>query len=120
MDQLTHAWNEFWTFFREGLNHVNPVQVGVIALLGAMATNSFVGLFIAAALSVVIHVLVSTLLPVLIDHKDFVAPVMDSAFWHYATSLFVLYLVVIGVLFLVKMLVQRPPHRPQISNMSRH
>jgi hypothetical protein len=52
------------------------------------------------------------LLPVLINHKDFVAPVMDSAFWHYALSLFILYFVGIGILFLIKMLVQNRPHSP--------
>jgi len=110
MDTLAHYWNDFWTFFREGLNGVNPIQALVIALLGAIATSSFFGLFVAAALAVVIHLLVNALLPVLINHKDFVAPVMDNAFWHYALSLFVLYFVAIGVLFLIKMLMQ---HRPR-------
>jgi hypothetical protein len=116
MDTLAHYWNEFWVYFREGLNNVNPIQALVIALLGAMATSSFVGLFIAAALSVVIHLLVNALLPVLINHKDFVAPVMDNAFWHYALSLFILYFVGIGILFLIKMLVQHRP-RPHVSNL---
>ena len=116
MDQLTHYWNEFWVYFREGLAGVNPIQALVIGLLGAMATNSFIGLFIAAALSVVIHLLVNALIPVMIDHKDFVAPVMDNAFWHFALSLFVLYLVGIGVLYLIKLAVQRRP-RPHVTNM---
>ncbi len=107
MDMLSHYWNEFWTFFREGLNHVNPIQAGVIILLGVLAVNSFVGLFIAAALSVVIHVLVSTLIPVLFNHAAFAPPKMDPAFWHYALTLYILYFVAIGVLFLVKLLVQR-------------
>src|SRR6185312_8276385 len=84
MDTVAHYWNEFWTFFREGLNQVNPIQAAIIALLGMMAVSSIVGLFIGAALSVVIHIIVSTLLPVLIDHKEFAAPKMDDAFWHYA------------------------------------
>lgn len=116
MDTLANYWNEFWAFFREGLNSVNPIQALVIALLGAMATSSFIGLFVAAALAVVIHLLVSALLPVLIDHKDFIAPVMDNAFWHYALSLFILYFVGIGILFLIKMLVQRRPHS-HVSNL---
>jgi hypothetical protein len=107
MDTLTHYWNEFWAFFHEGLNNVNPIQAAVITLLGVMAVNSFVGLFIAAALSVVIHVLVSTLLPVLLEHKEFVAPTMDNGFWHYALALYILYFVAIGVLFLLKLLIQR-------------
>lgn len=116
MDQLTHYWNEFWVYFREGLSGVNPIQAGIIALLGAMATNSFIGLFIAAALSVVIHLLVNALVPVIIDHKAFAAPVMDNAFWHFALSLFVLYLVGIGVLYLIKLAVQHRPHS-HVSNM---
>jgi len=107
---LAHYWNEFWMYFREGLSGVNPIQALVIELLGAMATSSFVGLFIAAALSVVIHILVNTLFPVLVNNQPFVAPVMDNAFWHFALSLFVLYFVGIGVLFLIKLAVQ---HRPR-------
>src|SRR5689334_7105226 len=116
MDQLTHYWDEFWTYFREGLHGINPIQAVVIALLGAMATSSFFGLFVAAALAVVIHLLVNALLPVIINHKDFVAPAMDNAFWHYALSLFVLYLVGIGILYLIKMAVQRRPHS-HVSNL---
>jgi len=107
MDTVAHYWNEFWTFFREGLNQVNPIQAAIIALLGMMAVSSIVGLFIGAALSVVIHIIVSTLLPVLIDHKEFAAPKMDDAFWHYALTLYILYFVVIGVLFAIKSLIQR-------------
>lgn len=112
MDQVAQYWNEFWAYFHEGLGNVNLIQALIIALLGAMAASSFVGVLIAAVLSVVIHVLVSALLPVIIDKKDFMAPVMDNAFWHYATSLFIMYLVAIGVLYLIKMAVQqRPSHR---------
>jgi len=107
MDTVTQYWNEFWTFFREGLNGVNPIQAGIIALLGMMAVNSFIGLFIAAALSVVIHLLVNALWPVFFDHKDFAAPVLDNGFWHYALTLYILYFVAIGVLFLIKSLFQR-------------
>jgi hypothetical protein len=107
MDTVTHYWNEFWDFFRQGLAEVNPIQAGIIVLLGMMAVSSFIGLFIAAALSVVIHIIVSTLLPVFLDHKDFAAPKMDAAFWHFALSLYILYFVVIGVLFLIKLLIQR-------------
>jgi hypothetical protein len=107
MDTLAHYWDQFWTFFREGLNQVNPIQAAVIALLGVLAVSSFVGLFIAAALSVVIHLLVSALLPVLLNHAEFAPPKMDNAFWHYALSLYILYFVAIGVLFAIKSLIQR-------------
>jgi len=98
---------------------VNPIQAIVIALLGAMAASSVVGVLIAAALSVVIHLLVNALLPVLLDHKDFVAPVMDNAFGHYAASLFILYLVAIGVLYMIKAAVQHRP-RPHATHMRHH
>jgi hypothetical protein len=102
---------------RAGLADVNYLQVVVIALLGAMAASSFVGVIVAAALSVVIHVLVNALVPVLLDHKDFVPPVFDNAFMHFAASLFILYFVAIGVLFLIKMAVQ---HRPAPRVVTRH
>jgi hypothetical protein len=111
MDMLAQYWNDFWGLFREGLGGVNPIQFGIIALLGMMAVSSFVGVFIAAALSVVIHVLVSALIPVIFDKAEFVAPAMNSDFGHMALTLYVLYFVVIGVLFAIKSLFYWTSHR---------
>jgi hypothetical protein len=107
MDAISHYWNEFWTYFREGLAHVNLIQAVVIALLGMLATSSVLGVFIAAALSVVIHILVNQLWPVLFAHGSFAAPKMDNTFWHMVVTLYILYLVAIGVLYAIKSLLQR-------------
>src|SRR5689334_5425382 len=104
MDMLTQYWNDFWLYFREGLHHVNPITIAVISLLGAMAVSSFVGLFFAAAISVVLNLLVDSLLPVVLHNAAFAPPKMDTAFWHYALSLYILYFVAIGVLFALKSL----------------
>src|SRR5215468_1643735 len=111
MDMLAQYWNDFLGLLREGLHHVNPIQFAVIALLGMMAVSSFLGIFIAAALAVVIHVLVTALIPVVFDKAEFVAPAMNAGFWHLALTLYVLYVVAIGVLYALRSLFQRTSHR---------
>jgi len=104
MSTLTHLWDEFWAFFHEGLPHLNIIQGLVIALIGGLMVSSFVGLFIVALLAVVIHVLADALIPVVMNHAAFTLPVLDHAFFHYALTLYIAYFVVIGAIYLVRVL----------------
>ncbi len=104
MNELSHLWNEFWTFFREGLQHLNPIQGLVIALIGGLMASSFLGLFVMALLAVIIHVIADALIPVVMSHATFALPPFDEAFWHYAITLYIAYLVVIGAIFIVRLI----------------
>jgi hypothetical protein len=105
MTTLTHTWNEFWDYFRQGLPHINVVLGIVIALMGGMMVASLAGLFIMALLAVAIHVLAEAVIPMVFDHQPFVLPAMNNnAFLHYAISLYIAYFVVIGAIFLVRLL----------------
>lgn len=104
MSTLTQLWDEFWHIFREGLPHINLIQGLVIALIGGLMVQSFLGLFVVALVAVIIHILADALIPVVTAHATFMLPTMDHAFWHYALTLYVAYLVVIGAIFLVKLL----------------
>ena len=102
MDALTHIWDEFWAFFHEGLPHLNYVQALVIAVIGGLMVRSFLSLFVVAFLAVVLNVLADSLIPVVMNHAIFALPAFNPAFWHYAGTLYVAYLVVIGAIFAIK------------------
>ena len=102
MDAITHLWDEFWAFFHEGLPHLNLIQGIVIALIGGLMASSIVSVFVIALLAVVIHVLADALIPVVMNHATFQLPPLDHAFWHYALTLYVAYLIVIMAIFAIK------------------
>ncbi len=104
MTELSHLWNEFWTYFREGLQHLNPIQGLVIAIIGGLMVTSVLGLFVMALLAVIVHVIADALIPVVMNHATFELPPFDEQFWHYAITLYVAYLVVIGAIYVVRLI----------------
>ena len=102
MDAISHLWDQFWAFFREGLPHLNYTQAVVIAILGGVMASSFGSVFVIALLAVVINVLADALIPVVMNHAAFHLPPLDGAFGHYALTLYVAYLIVIMMIFAIK------------------
>jgi hypothetical protein len=102
MDVITHLWDDFWAFFHEGLPHLNLIQGIVIALIGGLMASSLGSVIVIALLAVVIHVLADALIPVVMNHAAFQLPALDHAFWHYALTLYVAYLIVIAAIFAIK------------------
>lgn len=103
MDGFWQFWNEFWTYFREGLQHLNPIQGLVIALIGGLMVSSLIRLFFVALLAVIIHLTADALIPVVMNHATFEVPAFDHAFWHYGITLYAAYLVVIGAVYLIRL-----------------
>jgi hypothetical protein len=104
MDAITHLWDEFWAFFHEGLPHLNLIQGLVIALIGGLMVSSFVGLFFTALIAVIVYILADALIPVVMNHAAFKLPVFDHAFFHYALALYIAYFVVIGAIYVVRLM----------------
>jgi hypothetical protein len=104
MAPLTHDWNEFWNYFHQGLPHINILLGIIIALVGGMMVGSVLGLFVMALLAVAAHVLIEALIPVVMNHAAFVLPAMNSGFYHYALSLYIAYFVVMGAIFVIRLI----------------
>jgi hypothetical protein len=105
MNALQHLWFEFWDIFRHGIGHIsNPIVVIVIALLAGLMVRSFLNLFIISALAVVVHVLAEATIPVVMTQAPLVFPKADHAFFQYALTLYVVYLVVTLAIFIVKLI----------------
>jgi hypothetical protein len=105
MMTLTHTWNQFWDYFRQGLPHINIVLGVVIALVGGMMVGSLPGLAVIALLAVAVHVLAEAVIPMVLNHSAFILPAMNNnSFMHYAISLYIAYFVVMGAIFVVRLL----------------
>lgn len=102
MDVLVRLWDSFWVYFHQGLPHLNFVQGIVIAIVGGLMVTSVGGLFVVAFLAVVVHVLADALIPVVMASAPFVLPPLNAAFFHYAITLYIAYLVVIGGIYIIK------------------
>jgi hypothetical protein len=104
MMTVTHTWNQFWDYFRQGLPHINIVLGVVIALVGGMMVGSLPGLAVIALLAVAIHVLSEAVIPMVLHSATFTLPAMNDAFLHYAISLYIAYFVVIGAIYIVRLI----------------
>ncbi len=102
MDVIAHLWDQFWAFFHEGLPHLNYTQAIVIAVIGGLMASSFGSVIVIAAVAVVIHVLADALIPVIMHGAQFQLPTLDSAFGHYALTLYIAYLIVILGIYVIK------------------
>jgi len=97
--ELLDTW---WSFIRDGLNHVSPLLALIIALIFGMGASSFMSVLLGALGAAVIYVVIDALWPVVFHHQAFVMPVMNSAFGHFFLSLFLAFLVLIGLIYIVK------------------
>jgi hypothetical protein len=101
---IDHTWNLFWDYFRQGLPHINLLLGIVIALVGGMMVGSVFGLFAISLLAVIALILAEALIPMVFDHSGFVLPALNNSFMHTAISLYVAYFVVIGAIFVVRLI----------------
>ena len=104
MTTLSHAWNEFWVYFHQGLPQINILLGIVIALVGGMMVGSLFGLFVTALLAVIVHVLAEAIIPMVLNHALFVLPAMNNGFLHTAISLYIAYFVVIGAIYVFRLI----------------
>jgi len=97
--ELLDTW---WSYIREGLNHVSPILALVLALIFGFGAGSVQAVLLGAVGAAIIYVVIDALWPVVFHHQVFVMPVMDSAFGHFFLSLFLAFLVLIGLIYIVK------------------
>ncbi|SDM76377.1 hypothetical protein [Maricaulis salignorans] len=90
-------------YAREGFAEVNALQGLVIALIATVLMTRWARLLVMVLAAVVANVLVDTLRPVLFDQAAVrLPPLLEPAYWHYLLLLFAGFLVVIGIMFMVK------------------
>lgn len=94
--------NTWWAIIQDGITHIKPIQGLVIAIVFGLLANSFGAVFVAPLIAAAAYVAVSAALPVVLDHKAFVMPVFDTAFWHFFLALYVAFLVVAAIVYALK------------------
>jgi hypothetical protein len=110
MEQVHHYLNLVLDFLREGFNHVNAVEGLVIALVAAIIAPAWDRIWAIALGATLVHLIANVLIPVVANHAGFhLPPIMDYEFWRTAVSLYVGYLIVIGVLMFIKRQFLSPP-----------
>jgi hypothetical protein len=100
--EILDAW---WAVIRDGLYHIQPVQFVIIAILFGLTASSLVSSIFGSIAASAVYVAVSSILPVVTEHKLFAMPNFDQAFWHFFLSLTAAFLVVILVVYILKSLV---------------
>jgi hypothetical protein len=87
-----------WLFF--------GLQLGVIALVMALLMPSYGAILIFTVASVIVHVVVDQVLPMVRDGASFsLPPVTDMVYWQYLAFAAAAYLVGLTVLYLIKSIV---------------
>ena len=96
-------FQQFLDYVREGFSHVNAVQGLIIALFATFLMPRWGRLWFIALGATVVHILADIMLPVIVNHAEFVLPqIVEPPFWHYVLALYLGYLVVIAFLFFIK------------------
>ncbi len=103
MVQAQHYLQLALAFFREGFNSVNAVEGLIIALIAAIIVPAWDRLWTVALGATLVHLIADILIPV-VDHRAsfHLPPLMELSYWRTALSLYVGYLIVIGVLLFIK------------------
>ncbi len=79
------------------------VQMGVIALVMALLMPSYGAILIFTVASVIVHVVVDQVLPMVRDGASFaMPPVTDMVYWQYIAFAAAAYLVGLTVLYIIK------------------
>lgn len=82
------------------------LQLGVIALVMALLMPSYGAILIFTVASVIVHVVVDQVLPMVRDGASFsLPPVTDMVYWQYLAFAAAAYLVGLSVLYLIKSIV---------------
>jgi len=95
-------------YAREGFAEVNAVQGLIIALVAALLMTRWSRYLVVVTGAVVANILVDMLRPVLLEQAGFrLPPLLEAAYWHYVFVLFCGFLVVVGILYILKRVVTK-------------
>ena len=103
MDTPTDLWNSLTSYAQNGFHEINAIQGLLIAVVAALMLYRWAGVFTIAVGATLTHLFVDMMLPVLANNAPFRLPnVVDGAYWRYALTLYVGYLIVISVFYVIK------------------
>ncbi|XBQ15970.1 MAG: hypothetical protein ABL308_13560 [Oceanicaulis sp.] len=119
VDQIWAYLAPVWAWLVEGVAAFAPqsadgtinwlflgVQMGVIALVMALLMPSYGAILIFTVASLIVHVVVDQVLPMVRDGASFaMPPVTDMAYWQYLAFGALAYLVGLTVLYIIKSIV---------------
>ncbi|MBV8976342.1 MAG: hypothetical protein JO261_03760 [Alphaproteobacteria bacterium] len=100
--ELLDTW---WAIIRDGLHHINTIQLVIIALLIGFMASSVVSVIAGALAGAVAYIAVDVLWPVVFQHQPFAMPVMDRAFGHFFVALYFAFLLVIALVYVVRSII---------------
>ena len=118
VDQVWAYLEPVWIWLKEGLYAFGPIkdgaiswmflgiQMGVIAIVMALLMQEYGAILIFTVVSVIVHVLVDVLLPMVRDSAAFeMPPLTDMLYWQYLAFAALAYLVGLTVLYIIKAIV---------------
>ncbi|WP_291844376.1 hypothetical protein [Maricaulis sp.] len=99
---------QFLSLAREGFAEVNAVLGLLIAAVATLVLSKWSRLIVVAGGAVIAHIVLESLAPVIAEVGGFnLPPLLEAYFWREVGVLFVGYLVVIGILFVIKRIVTK-------------
>jgi hypothetical protein len=103
METPTELWNSLTSYTQAGFHEINAIQGLLIAIIAALMLHRWAGVFAIAVGATLTHLFVDVLLPVLSDGAPFRLPnLVEVAYWRYALTLYLGYIVVISVFYILK------------------
>lgn len=103
METPSEFWNNLSNYAQAGFHEINAIQGLFIAVIAALMLYRWSGVFAIAVGAMVTHLLVDMLLPVLANGAPFRLPnVMDGAYWRYALTLYLGYVIAISIFYVIK------------------
>lgn len=119
LDTLWAYIEPIWAWLRAGLEAFGPItesgdiawiflgiQMGVIGLVMALLMPSYGAILVFTIASVIVHVIVDEVLPMVRDGASFaIPPVTDIAYWQYIAFAAGAYLVGLTVLYIIKAII---------------
>lgn len=98
-------------YLREGFHDVNAIQGLIIALLAAFFMSHWGRIWFIALGATVVHIVADMMLPVIVNHAEFLMPpIVEAPFWHKFAALYLGYLVAIAFFFFIKKNVLKGGH----------
>lgn len=99
---MSSFFDTWWAIIRDGLTHINPIQGLILALIFGWTAGTIAGVVLGAFGASVVYVLIDLLKPVVFDHKPFLWPVFDTAFFHFFAALYFAFLMVIALIAILR------------------
>ncbi len=100
-----HDLDSVGVIIRDGFYHIKPLQGAIVAILFGLLATSVGSVFVAPLLGAIVYIAIDAAMPVIMDHAALAMPVMDTAFWHFFITLYVVFLVAAALIFALRNLV---------------